>query len=132
VEPAEARVGLLGDSQAGWIIPLAAQRDLAVRWALLNSGPTTTVGETDYWGQLAGESESPPSGTRQEMLDEVRAAGPSGFDPVPSLRALSIPVLWMYGSDDRKSRPNSASNASKGSCPLTTSAGSSCRRPTRR
>ena len=96
-----ARVGLLGDSQAGWIIPLAAQRDPAVRWALLNSGPTTTVGETDYWGQLAGESESPPSGTRQEMLAEVRAAGPSGFDPVPSLQVLSIPVLWMYGSDDR-------------------------------
>ncbi len=96
-----ARVGLLGDSQAGWIIPLAAQRNPAVRWALLNSGPTTTVGETDFWGQLAGESESPPSGTRQQMLDEVRAAGPSGFDPVPSLQALSIPVLWMYGSDDR-------------------------------
>jgi pimeloyl-ACP methyl ester carboxylesterase len=95
------RVGLFGDSQAGWIIPLAAKRDHAVRWALLNSGPTTTVGETDYWGQLAGESLSPPSGTWEEMLAQVRAAGPSGFDPVPLLRRLTIPVHWMYGSDDR-------------------------------
>ena len=72
-----------------------------MHWAVLNSGPTTTVGETDYWGQLAGQSESPPSGTRVAMLAQVRASGPSGFDPVPALRSLTIPVLWMYGSDDR-------------------------------
>jgi pimeloyl-ACP methyl ester carboxylesterase len=95
------RIGLFGDSQAGWIVPLAASREPAVRWAMLNSGPTTTVGETDLWGQLAGESESPPSGTRPAMLAQVRASGPSGFDPAPSLRKLGIPVLWLYGSDDR-------------------------------
>jgi len=95
------RIGLFGDSQAGWIIPLAARRDPAVRWALLNSGPTTTVGETDLWGQLAGESLSPPSGTFQQMLAQVEAAGPSGFDPVPDLRRLTIPLHWMFGSDDR-------------------------------
>src|SRR5262249_53370949 len=55
-----ARVGLFGDSQAGWIVPLASARDSAVRWAVLNSGPTTTVGETDYWASLAGQSETPP------------------------------------------------------------------------
>lgn len=95
------RVGLLGDSQAGWIIPLAATREPAVRWALLNSGPTTTVGETDYWGQLAGQSKTPPSGTHAAMLAQVHQAGPSGFDPVPYLQRLQIPMLWMYGSDDR-------------------------------
>ena len=96
-----ARVGLFGDSQAGWIVPLAAAREPAVRWLLLNSGPTATVGETDYWAQLAGESEQPPSGTRAAMLAQVRQAGPSGFDPLPYLRRLDIPGLWMYGSDDR-------------------------------
>jgi pimeloyl-ACP methyl ester carboxylesterase len=95
------RVGLFGDSQAGWIIALAAAREPAVRWAVAVVGPTVTVGETDLWAQLAGESQSPPSGTRAAMLAEVRAAGPSGFDPAPSLRALSIPVLWTFGSDDR-------------------------------
>jgi pimeloyl-ACP methyl ester carboxylesterase len=95
------RVGLFGDSQAGWIIPLAAARSPAVHWALLNSGPTTTVGETDLWAQLAGQSQAPPSGTRAEILAQVREAGPSGFDPVPYLRRLQIPALWMYGSDDR-------------------------------
>jgi pimeloyl-ACP methyl ester carboxylesterase len=95
------RVGLFGDSQAGWISPLAASRARGVHWMISNSGPTATVGETDYWGSLAGESESPPSGTRAQMLAEVLKAGPSGFDPLPSLRKLAIPALWMFGSDDR-------------------------------
>ena len=95
------RIGLFGDSQAGWIVPVAAAGDAAVDWAILNSGPTVTVGESDDWGSLAGESESQPSGTRAQMLAQVRAAGPSGFDPIGALRALTIPVLWMYGSDDR-------------------------------
>jgi len=95
------RVGLWGDSQAGWIIALAAAREPAVRWAVAIAGPTVTVGESDYWGKLAGQSEWPPSGSRTAMLAQVRQAGPSGFDPVPHLRTLAIPVLWTYGSDDR-------------------------------
>jgi len=95
------RVGLVGDSQAGWIAAVAAAREPAVHWSVLVVGPTTTVGETDYWGQLAGASETQPSGSRAAMLAQVRQAGPSGFDPVPYLRELSIPVLWLYGSDDR-------------------------------
>ena len=96
-----ARVGLFGDSQAGWIVPLAAARDSDVRWVLLNSGPTTTVGETDFWAELAGQSETAPSGSRAEMIAQVRRRGRSGFDPVPYLRRLQIPALWTYGSDDR-------------------------------
>jgi pimeloyl-ACP methyl ester carboxylesterase len=95
------RIGLFGDSQAGWVVPVAAAGDSRVRWAILNSGPTVTVGESDEWGSHAGESESPPSGTRVQMLAQVRAAGPSGFDPAAALQSLVIPVLWMYGSDDR-------------------------------
>jgi hypothetical protein len=97
----QSKVGLLGASQAGWVIALAAARDRAVRWAVPLVGPTTTVGETDLFTQLAGAEQSPPSATRAQMLAEVRGQGPSGFDPVPSLRKLAIPVLWVYGDDDR-------------------------------
>jgi hypothetical protein len=95
------QVGLFGDSQAGWISPLAASRDPAIHWLISNSGPTVTVGETDLWGSLAGQSESVPSGTRVEMLAEVRKTGPFGYDPLSSLRKLAIPALWMFGGDDR-------------------------------
>jgi pimeloyl-ACP methyl ester carboxylesterase len=95
------RVGLLGDSQAGWIIALAAAREPAVRWAVPLVGPTTTVQETDVWGGLAGKEASPPSGSAAELLGRVRAIGPGGFDPMPYLSRLTIPVFWVFGDDDR-------------------------------
>jgi pimeloyl-ACP methyl ester carboxylesterase len=95
------RVGLFGDSQAGWISPLAASRDPAIRFLISNVGPTVSVGETDYWASLAGESESPPSASRAQMLAQVKRAGPSGFDPGPALQKLDIPGLWLFGADDR-------------------------------
>jgi len=95
------RVGLLGDSQAGWIIPYAAAHEPAVRWAAPIVGPTVTVGQSDFWAGLAGQSESPPSGSQSEMLKQTRAAGSFGFDPRPWLAKLTIPVFWTFGSDDR-------------------------------
>jgi dienelactone hydrolase len=95
------RVGLVGDSQAGWIIALAAAREPAVRWAIALAGPTVSVGQTDLWASLAGKGEGPPSEPYDRIEAEVRAAGPSGFDPAASLAGLSIPVLWVYGDDDR-------------------------------
>jgi dienelactone hydrolase len=97
----KSRVGLLGDSQAGWIIALAATREPLVRWAVPLAGPTVTVDQTDTWGSIAGKSQAPPSGTRPAMLAQTRALGESGFDPGPLLARLSIPVFWVFGDDDR-------------------------------
>jgi dienelactone hydrolase len=96
-----ARIGLLGDSQAGWIVALAAAREPLIRWAVPLVGPTVTVGETDRWGSLAGKSQSQPSGTKADMIQQVHALGPSGFDPRPYLAKLAIPVFWVFGDDDR-------------------------------
>ena len=96
-----ARIGLLGDSQAGWIIALAAARERAIRWAVPLVGPTVSVDENDYWARLAGEGAVQPVGTNAEMTAKVRAAGRSGFDPEPWLRKLTIPVHWIFADDDR-------------------------------
>jgi pimeloyl-ACP methyl ester carboxylesterase len=96
-----ARVGLWGDSQGGWIDAIAASREHAVRWMISYVGPTVTVGETDTWAGLAGASLSPPSGTRAQMLAQVRALGPRGYDPRPDLAKLDIPAFWAFGADDR-------------------------------
>jgi pimeloyl-ACP methyl ester carboxylesterase len=95
------RVGLLGDSQAGWIIALAAAREPAVRWVVPLAGPTVSVDETDTFASLAGQGLTPPSEPFDRILAQVRARGPGGFDPAPYLRKLSIPAFWVFADDDR-------------------------------
>src|SRR5207244_3851872 len=94
----EVRFGSLAG--AGWIAPLAAAREPAIHWVELLVGPAVTTGEADYWAELAGEGLSPPSDSFPHLEAAVRAAGPSGFDPVPSLRRLAIPAHWIYGAAD--------------------------------
>ena len=95
------RVGVLGDSQAGWVIARAAAREPAFRWAVPLAGPTVSVDETDNWGTLAGKGQTPPAGSFADLLQTVRASGPGGFDPRPSLARLKIPVHWVFADDDR-------------------------------
>jgi pimeloyl-ACP methyl ester carboxylesterase len=41
-----------------------------------------------------------PTEATDQMLADVRA-NHGGYDPAPALRALTIPVLWMLGTNDR-------------------------------
>jgi uncharacterized protein len=99
VDPAHA--GLAGHSQAGWIMPLAASREAAVRFMVAFSSPAVTVDETDTWQNLTGQGEQPAALTDAQIEAEVERAGPGGFDPLPSIGALRIPALWVYGGLDR-------------------------------
>jgi uncharacterized protein len=96
-----ARVGVAGVSQAGWIMPLAATREPAIRFMLGLVSPTLTQGETDLWANLNSHGQVPPTRTDEDMEAEVRRAGPSGVDPMPAIRAMRIPAFWLYGGKDR-------------------------------
>jgi uncharacterized protein len=91
------RIGLIGVSQAGWIIPLAAEMSSAAFMILL-VGPTVSVGEEMFYSRFA-------EGTTLD-LDEAYAKlpefqGPYGFDPRPVLDKLTVPGLWLLGGQDR-------------------------------
>jgi dienelactone hydrolase len=91
-----SRVGLYGISQAGWIIPqTAARAGSAVSWAVIESGPTVTQGESDAYASFAG---SAPSLVAAEA--QAESLGSSGYDPQRWIRRLAIPVLWLYGGRD--------------------------------
>ena len=94
------RIGLAGHSQAGWIIPLAAFREAAVRFAVIFSGPAVTADENDHYQNLTGEGERPQDLTDEDIDARVLAEGPGGVDPVPWIESLQIPVLWAYGGRD--------------------------------
>lgn len=99
-----ARVGFLGSSQAGWIIPaaLAAAAPGDARFAVVLSGPATSVGLEYAYSEATGDGIRPHDALSPEAID-VRVdayAGPPGFDHVPILRALKTPTLWLVGEDD--------------------------------
>ncbi len=98
-------LGLLGFSQAGWIIPLAATANPLVQFMVLFSGPTVTTleqlrfqfytnGRTDFWEH---HSEADARDHVQNDPDRFQFAP---TDPKESLAALTVPGLWLFGGKD--------------------------------
>jgi dienelactone hydrolase len=91
------RVGLMGPSQAGWIIPIAAGR-IDAAFMILLVGPTVSVGEEIYYSKFA-EGTATPASEISPIL--AKYSGPRGFDPRPVLETLKVPGLWLLGDADR-------------------------------
>lgn len=96
------RIGLVGHSQAGWIIPLAASKSPDVAFMIISSGPVTTVGQEIYYSDLVEGDDGKKTGISLQEASYMTLdyAGPHGFDPMPSLQELSIPGLWLLGAQD--------------------------------
>jgi uncharacterized protein len=91
------RIGLAGVSQAGWIIPLAAQKSRPA-FMLLLVGPTVSVGLEGFYSRIVEDTTAP--------VEDGYKALPSfdgfhGFDPKPVLEAIDVPGLWLLGGEDR-------------------------------
>jgi len=94
------RIGMWGISQAGWIIPIVAARAPEVDFTVLVSGPLTTLGQEDYFSQLTGEGADVPRRSDQEIARLMKAHAPSGFDPIPFVRQMHVPGVWIFGGKD--------------------------------
>lgn len=91
------RIGLAGVSQAGWIVPLAAQKSGAAFMVLL-VGPTVSVGIETFYSNIV-ENTSAPLDDGYRRLSTFN--GFHGFDPRPVLESIDVPGLWLLGGDDR-------------------------------
>jgi dienelactone hydrolase len=95
-----ARIGLSGGSQAGWVIALAASQSHNVRFAALQSGPAMSVGRQLAYGALTKDGAVAP--TDEQIHAALDGVPDSGFDPRAALASLTIPVLWQFGTVDRR------------------------------
>jgi dienelactone hydrolase len=90
-----ARLGLLGTSQAGWVMVAAAERSPRVRFAIAVSGSVEPVGVNIRYEDLGALA-------IDEAYEQLsRSTGPTGYDPAPVLEALGLPTLWLLGGQDR-------------------------------
>lgn len=94
-----ARIGIMGSSQAGWILPMVATRSRDVDYVIILSGPTVTVGQHNFWDDAA-DDHTLSIDHLGSMLDDFVPA-PGDFDPRPFVERMSVPAIWMFGREDR-------------------------------
>ena len=98
-------IGLVGFSQAGWIIPIAASKNPQIEFMVLFSCPTITTleqlrfqfytnGNTNFWENHT------ESDAREHIKNDPDRYQFVPTDPKISLNTLSIPGLWLFGEKD--------------------------------
>lgn len=99
-------LGLAGISQAGWIVPLAAERTRLAAFLVLWSGPVCKVSEEDIYSKhtLDRDSQALPSYEEALRARKEPYVWPDFLgvdtDPNQSLEKLSVPGLWIFGGND--------------------------------
>ena len=98
-------IGLIGMSQAGWVIPLAAVRSPDVKFMVIWSGPlVTTLEQLRFQFFTEDKKDFWTKNTEAGVREHIRS-GPDRYqflptDPAASLSHVSIPGLWLYGLQD--------------------------------
>lgn len=98
-------LGLIGGSQAGWVIPLTAEKNRNVRFMVIFSGPLITVreqlrfqfytqGDENFWDTHTEED------ARTHIFNDADRYQFTDTDPNIVLSRLSIHGLWIYGGRD--------------------------------
>lgn len=98
-------IGLLGFSQAGWVIPLAAIKNPTVGFMVLFSGPVVTAreqlrfqfftnGNRRFW-ETHTEAEA-----REHLRHDPDRYQFADTDARSLLATLAIPGLWLFGGQD--------------------------------
>jgi uncharacterized protein len=99
-------VGIIGFSQGGWIVPLAAKADPDIKFMVLWSGPLATTHEQLRFQDLTQQQpDFWDHHTEAQVRQSLSVTGddhiPFGdTDPRDALKDLSIPGLWLFGGRD--------------------------------
>lgn len=95
------RIGLIGGSQAGWVMPMVAKLG-EVAFTITISGGATPIDVEGRFSELAGENTDGGSNlTIDEVYRQLRRYRPRGFDFREEFAAQDSPGLWLYGDNDR-------------------------------
>ncbi|GEN68067.1 alpha/beta hydrolase [Chryseobacterium rhizosphaerae] len=98
-------IGLVGFSQAGWIIPMAASKNPKIEFMVLFSGPTiTTLEQLRFQFYTNGNNSFWENHTEADAIEHTKN-DPDKYqfaatDPKTYLNTLSIPGLWLFGEKD--------------------------------
>jgi uncharacterized protein len=100
-EIAAERIGLIGGSQAGWVIPLAAGQSKHVNFIVIFSGPVVSFAQEDHYSSITDDGDSATTYDAAKLDQTLRDMAPGGVNPIPVLATLAQPGLWLWGSVDK-------------------------------
>ncbi|MBB2144477.1 alpha/beta fold hydrolase [Pedobacter sp. LMG 31464] len=98
-------IGLMGFSQAGWVIPLATAKNQKIKFMVIFSGPVvSTLEQLRFQFYTQGNSKFWETHTEAEAREHMRN-DPDRYkfeptDPRDALSKLSVPGLWIFGGRD--------------------------------
>ena len=95
------KIGLIGFSQAGWIIPLAASQSSDISFFVNLSGPVASFGQEDKFSAYTDDSYTAREYDDDIITQQLREMNPSGFNPLPIIAELNQKGLWLWGSVDK-------------------------------
>lgn len=92
------RIGIYGGSQGAWVNSVVFERYSNLAYIVMASGGVASTGIEGHYCALTDDP--------NVSIDEATAAlesfsGDTGFDPRPIIETMQIPVLWIYGNEDR-------------------------------
>jgi dipeptidyl aminopeptidase/acylaminoacyl peptidase len=94
------KIGLLGGSQAGWIMPLVAAKNTEVKFIISGEGVSVSVGEENYFSELTGDGAEGGVSITQADKKLQAFTGLKGFDPRSILKNMNTKILWLFGTTD--------------------------------
>jgi dienelactone hydrolase len=95
------RIGLIGFSQAGWVIPLAASQSDAITHVVILSGPIVSTAHENRFSNYTNDGDSITNFDDAKITQQLRDLRPGGFDPIPIIAELDQPGLWLWGGVDK-------------------------------
>ena len=96
----QAKFGLLGGSQAGWIMPLAASQTKDIDFIIIGEGVSVSAGEEHYFSELTGDGDENGMSIQEAHRKLQDFDGEKGFDPRNILRNMETKALWFLGTKD--------------------------------
>lgn len=96
------KIGLIGFSQAGWVMPLAASQSQDISFIVALSSPVESTFHDTKFNEYTHNGNTVIDDYDDAFItQQLRETKPSGFDSIPLLSELNQKGLWLWGSVDK-------------------------------
>jgi dienelactone hydrolase len=95
------RIGLIGFSQAGWVIPIAASQSAAVTHIVVLSGPVASPEHERLFSSYTNDGETITDYDDAKITQQLREVRSAAVMETVPLDGLTQPGLWLWGSVDK-------------------------------